>query len=258
VHGLDTYYETHGSGRPLVLLHGALSASGTAFGALLPRFTDRRMVVAPELQGHGHTADIDRPLSMEQMAEDVIALLARLGIEKTDLFGYSMGGGVALQVTLRRPDLVRRLVIASVAYQSEGFFPGLLENMERMKPEDMVGSPWEEEYLRIAPNPENWAILVEKVKRVDQEFKGWTTEAIQSLQPPTLIIVGDSDIVRPEHAVEMFRLLGGGVIGDLAGLPRSRLAILPATTHARLMERAPWIQEMVTEFLDADIPGDIG
>ena len=252
MNGLDLYYEVHGEGgRPLVLLHGAISAIGTSFGAFLPALARTRQVVAVELQGHGHTADIDRPLTIGQMAEDTVGLLAHLGIDEADLFGYSMGAGVALQVAVRHPEAVRRLVVASVTYSPDGMHPGLAEGMEALTPEVMVGTPWQEEYARIAPRPEDWPRLLEKIKAMDREFRGWPAEAVRSIAAPVLIVIGDSDIVRPEHAVEMFRLLGGGVAGDVAGLPRSRLAVLPGTTHVTVADRAGWLVPMIEEFLDA-------
>jgi len=254
VNGLKMYYEIHGTGRPLVLLHGALSATGTSFGKLLPSLAEARQVIAIEQQAHGHTADIDRPLTIEQMAEDTTALLQHLGIEKADIFGYSLGAGIALQIAVQHPDLVRKLIVASVAYKNEGLHPELLAGMESLKPENLAGTPWQEEYARIAPNPEDWPILVAKVKQLDLHIQDWPDEAISSIQAPTLIIIGDSDIVRPEHAVEMFRLLGGGVPGDLTGLPRSQLAVLPGTTHVTLAERADLLVPMIAKFLDAPTP----
>jgi pimeloyl-ACP methyl ester carboxylesterase len=254
VNGLKMYYEIYGEGRPLVLLHGALSAIGTSFGKLLPSLAKARQVIAIEQQAHGRTADLDRPLSIEQMASDTVVLLRLLGIEKADIFGWSMGAGIALQIAIQHSDLVNKLVVASVAYNNDGLYSEVLEGEEIMKPESLAGTPWQEEYSRIAPHPEDWPALVEKVKRMDMKFQGWTAEEIRSIDTPTLVIIGDSDIVRPEHAVQMFRLLGGGVPGDLTGLPRSQIAVLPGTTHVTLVERADWMLPMITAFLDAPMP----
>ncbi len=254
VNGLEMYYEIHGTGEPLVLLHGALSAIGTSFGKLLPVFAETRQVIAVEQQAHGRTADIDRPLTIAQMAEDTAALLQYIGIEHVDIFGYSMGSGIALQIAIKHPDLVRKLVPAAVTYNNDGFHPGLIAGMESLKPEHMAGTPWQEEYARIAPKPEDWSTLVAKVKQLNRQIPDLPPEAIQSIKAPTLIIIGDSDIVRPEHAVEMFRLLGGGVPGDSVGLPNSQLAVLPGTTHVTLVQRADWLLSMIPAFLDAPMP----
>lgn len=254
VNGLSMYYEVHGTGRPLVLLHGALSAIGTSFGRVLPSLAESRQVIAIEQQAHGHTADIDRPLTIKQMADDTVALLRSIGVKKADIFGYSLGAGIALQLAIQHPDLVEKLVVASVTYNNEGFQPGLLTGMENLKPENLAGTPWQEEYALIAPNPGDWPTLVSKMKQLNLHIPDWTADAISSIQAPTLIIIGDSDIVRPEHAVEIFRLLGGGTAGDLFGLPRSQLAVLPGTTHVTLVERADWLVSMIEAFLDAPMP----
>ena len=156
VNGLQMYYEIHGTGQPLVLLHGAFSAIGTSFGQLLPGLAQGRQVVAVELQGHGRTADIDRPMTLEVMADDVAAAVDQLGIQPADIFGYSTGAAVALQLVIRHPDAVRKLVLASVTYTLDGVHPGLMEGLGEMTPEMMHGSPWHEEYVRIAPRPEDF------------------------------------------------------------------------------------------------------
>jgi pimeloyl-ACP methyl ester carboxylesterase len=253
VNGLEMYYEIHGTGEPLVLLHGAYMTID-AMGEVVPSLAKTRRVIAVELQGHGRTADIDRPLSYEQMADDTAALLRRIGIEEADIFGYSMGGGIALQVTIRHPEVVRKLVLASVYYNNEGVYPEMLEAIETITPEAFAGTPWREEYDRIAPNPEDFPTLVAKLKELDLTFVGWPPEDIQAIEAPALVIIGDSDVVRPEHTVEMFRLMGGGVAGDLAGLPSSRLAVLPGTTHVGLVERSDLLVSMIGEFLDAPVP----
>jgi pimeloyl-ACP methyl ester carboxylesterase len=161
---------------------------------------------------------------------------------------------VAVYIALQHPELVRKLVLISLATNPEGYHPGLLEGMEQLTPEALAGSPFAEEYAQLAPNPENWPTLIEKTKQLDREFQGVPNEAVQSITAPALLVFGDSDIVRPEHAVELFRSLGGGVMGDVAGLPRSRLAVLPASTHITVMYRGDWLVSMVTEFLEAPMP----
>ena len=255
VNGLKMYYEIHGSGRPLVLLHGNLSTIGTSFGKVLPRLASTRRIIAVEQQGHGHTADIDRPFSIEQWAEDTTALLRHLKVEQTDFFGYSSGGAVALEIALRSPALVRKLVWAGgTSYRLDGLYPELLAAGKDMKPEDLDGSPFQQAYASIAPHPEHWHRLVAKIADLDRTIGDRSDETMASVKAPALLIIGDSDIVRPEHVVEMFRLLGGGVVGDLVGLPRSQLAVLPGTTHVTLVDRAEWLASMITAFLDAPLP----
>jgi pimeloyl-ACP methyl ester carboxylesterase len=249
------YYEMHGTGQPLVLLHGAFSAIGTSFGKLLPGLAQTRQVIAFELQAHGRTADIDRPLSLEQMADDVAAALRHLGIERADLFGYSLGASVALHTVIRHPDVVRKLVLASVTYNLDGVHPGLMEGFGDMTPEMMFGSPWHDEYMQIAPHPEHFATLFAKKTQMDQGIQDVAAKTIRAIHAPTLLIIGDSDLVRPEHAVEMFRLLGGGVFGDMPpGLPNSQLAILPGTSHVTLIDRAKLLLSMIPTFLDTPLP----
>lgn len=250
VNGLQMYYEIHGSGNPLVLIHGAFSAIGTSFAKLLPGLSKNRQVIAVELQAHGHTADIDRPMTLEQNADDIAALLEYLKIDRADVLGYSMGATVALRFALRHPAALRKLVFISGTYNMAGIHPGLMEGLADMKPEQMIGSPWHDEYMHIAPRPEDFNRLFAKKTEMDRQTKDIPADAIRAIQAPTLIIIGDSDLTRPEHAVEMFRLLGGGVFGDVAGLPKSQLAILPGTTHMGVADRAVYLVPMINEFLD--------
>ncbi|MCC6457542.1 MAG: alpha/beta hydrolase [Caldilineaceae bacterium] len=255
VNGLEMYYESHGTGGiPLVLLHGAFSATGTSFGEIIPSLAKNRQVISFEQQAHGHTADIDRPLTVEQMADDTAAALRQLGIEKADVFGYSMGAGIALQLAIKHPDLVHKAVFASVSYNDDGLHPGHAEGMAFMQPEMLVGTPWHDEYVRIAPNPDDFPTLFTKVMAMTATNQPLSAETLQQIEAPVLVIMGDSDIVRPEHAVEMFRLFGGGVNGDVAGMPNSQLAILPGTAHTMIPLRADWLAPMITAFLDAPLP----
>lgn len=255
VNGLRMYYEEHGAGSPLVLLHGAFGLVETDFAAMIPALSKNHRVIAIEQQAHGHTADVDRPLTYEQMADDTAALLRQLGVEQADFFGYSMGGGIALQVAVRHPSLVRKIVAAGgTAYSPEGLHPEMLPMLEGMQPEMLVGTPWHEAYMRSAPNPENFATLAAKVKALDIGWKGWPADVIRSITSPVLVVIGDSDIVRPEHAVELFRLLGGGVVGDLNPLPASQLAVLPGTTHVSVVQKVEWLTSMALAFVDAPMP----
>jgi pimeloyl-ACP methyl ester carboxylesterase len=258
VNGLRIYYEVHGEGRPLVLLHGAYMTVD-AMGPILPGLAETRQVIVAEMQGHGRTADIDRPITYEHMADDVAALLRHLEIDYPDVFGYSMGGAIALQLAIRHPGLARRLVVASASYTSDGMQPELHEMLPTITPEMFAGSPIEAAYREVAPNPEDFPRLVEKMKRLDVTPFAWPAEDVRGIEAPTMIVVGDADVVRLEHAVEMFRLLGGGAMGDLAGLPESRLVVLPGTSHfippgSGVMDRAEWLLAMIPPFLDAPTP----
>jgi pimeloyl-ACP methyl ester carboxylesterase len=248
------YYEIHGEGQPFVLLHGAFSGIGTSFGRILPGLADKRQVIAFELQGHVRTADIDRPLSPQGMAEDVAAALSQLGIEGADVLGYSTGGFVALHFAVRHPEMLRKLVLMSTSYSLRGIHPGLMEGLGEMKAEMMYGSPFHEEYTRIAPRPQDFNGLFEKKTQMDRQLKDFSEAEIRGIKAPALVMIGDSDLIRPEHAVEMFRLFGGGIFGDTpAGLPDSRLAILPGTSHVSIADRADWLVSMINEFLDAPV-----
>jgi len=225
----------------------------------LPGLAETRRVIVPEMQGHGRTADIDRPITYEGMADDVAALLRYLGIEEADAFGYSMGGGVALQLAIRHPDSVRRLAVASASFTSEGMQPELHEMVPTITPEMFAGSPMEAAYQVLAPNPEDFPTLVEKLKCLDMMPFAWPAEDIRGIDAPTIIVVGDADDVRLEHAVEMFRLLGGGAMGDLSGFSGHQLVVLPGTAHfippgSGVMDRAEWLLAMVPPFLDAPMP----
>lgn len=254
VNGLQMYYEIHGHGGvPLVLLHGAYMAIG-GFGPFLPALAKTRQVIAVELQGHGHTADIDRPLKYELMADDVAALMDQVGVAQADMFGYSMGGGVALQLAMRHPGVVRKQVVASALYRLDGMYPEVISTNATITPEMMMSTPWYEEYARVAPNPGDFPTLVDKLKRLDAEDFAWSEGEIRAIAAPTLLVMGDADVIRPEHTLALFRLLGGGVPGDLTGLPQARLAVLPGTTHITVMNRADWLMPMIVEFLDAPMP----
>jgi pimeloyl-ACP methyl ester carboxylesterase len=247
---LELYHEVHGTGRPLALLHGAMSTIETSFGEVLPAFAETRQVIAIEQQAHGRTPDVDRPLSYEQMADDTGALLRRLEIEGADVYGYSMGAGVAVELALRHPELVGKLALASLSASKAGIHPEIVDAIEAVTAEDLAGSVFETAYKEVAPDPAGWPRLVEKCNRLDVEFEGWSDDEIWSIDKPILLIIGDSDIVRPEHAVELFRRLGGGVEGDSAGLPRSQLAVLPGTTHLTVVGRRDWIVSMISAFLE--------
>jgi pimeloyl-ACP methyl ester carboxylesterase len=255
---LSMYYEVHGSGEPLVLLHGAYM-NIEMMGPLLSGLAESRRVIAVELQGHGRTADIDRPITYEHLADDTAGLLRQLEVESADVVGYSMGGAAALQLAIRHPAAVRKLVVISASFTSDGAHPALLEMAPTITPEMFAGSPMEQEYQRLARNPDDFPTLVEKLKLLDTTDFAWPEADIRGIAAPTMIVVGDSDAIRLEHAVEFFEQRGGGVMGDLEGMPASQLAVLPGTSHfippgAGVMDRHDWLLAMIRPFLDAPAP----
>lgn len=254
VNGLEMYYEIHGTGKPLIVIHGAYMTID-AMGSLIPKLADSRQVIAVELQGHGRTGDLaDRPLSYEALADDIDSLMASLNIESADMFGYSLGGGVALQVALRHPERVNKLIIVSASYNSQGWYPEMLAAADYITPDLFVGTPMEAEYQRLAPNPENFGMLVTKLVGLTKSVQEVSPDAIRTIQAPTLVIVGDADNVRPEHALDLYKLRGGGVPGDIVGAPVSQLAIVPGATHTTVIDRADVLAMFTNEFLDAALP----
>jgi pimeloyl-ACP methyl ester carboxylesterase len=253
---LSVYHEIHGEGRPLILLPGAyMTIEG--FGPLLPGLAQSRQVIVHEPQGHGRTADIDRPITYEQMADDAAGLMRHLRLESADVVGYSMGGAIALQLALRHPALVRKLVVISASYRYDAMPAEAIEMFPSITPEMFAGSPLERAYLDVAPNPDDFPKLVEKLKTLDTTPFAWPEEEIRAIPAPTLIIVGDSDVVQLEPTVALFKLRGGGVMGDLSGLPASQLAVLPGTSHfippgSGILDRTDWLLAMIAPFLDAD------
>ena len=206
VNGLNLYYEIHGTGEPLILLHGGVVGIAM-FGPNLTALSEKRKVIAVELQGHGHTADIDRPLSFEAMADDIAELIKYLGIEKTDVMGYSLGGGVALQIAMRHPAVVRKLVIVSAPFKRDGFYPEVLAAMAQMGPSAAQGMKQSPLY-QIYPNV-NWARLFTKLGERLRKDYDWSKE-VGAIKAPTMIVFAEADAVRTAHIMEFFGVLGGG------------------------------------------------
>jgi pimeloyl-ACP methyl ester carboxylesterase len=251
INGLQLYYEIHGSGgRPLVLLHGALCTIDGCFGKLIPALAKGRQVIAIEQQAHGHTADIDRPLSAAVMADDTIQLLAQLKITSADFLGYSMGSNVAVAIALAKPALVHKLVLISVATTKAGMQPGLAANIGTIKPEMFFGSPLYEAYVKAAPSKDGFPKLVARVKQLMASVVDVPVSKVAAIKAPVLLVSGDSDMARPEHTIELYRAFGGGAMGDMGGLPRSQLMIVPAASHMGIMERFGTIADAAIPFLD--------
>jgi len=257
VNGLDLYYEIHGSGRPLILLHGGLGAI-EMFGPNLPALAKGRQVIAVDLQGHGRTADIDRPLSVQLMADDIAALIKQLGLQRPDIMGYSLGGGVALQTAIRHPEVVGKLVVVSTPFRRNAFYPEILAQQAQVgaeAAEAMKQTPMYQMYSSIAPKPEDWPRLLKKIgEAMKQDFD--LSSDIARITATTLIVAADADIFPPAHAVEMFGLLGGGKRDggwDGSGRPKSKLAILPGLTHYTIFSD-PALAATVIPFLDEPAP----
>ncbi len=251
VNGLRMYYEVHGSGEPVVLLHGAFMTITSNWEGWIGELSKTRKVIAVEMQGHGRTADIPREPSSENLADDVAALLKYLKLSRADLIGYSMGGGVALQVAVRHPDQVRRVVVISSTFRRDGMVQEALDAMPKLTAEAFQGSPIETEYKRLSPTPDQFSNFVERMVAADAKGKDLSAAQLQSTTAPMFFIHGDADGIRLEHVAEMFRLKGGEIHGDLRPRSASRLAVLPNTTHVTLMQRMSIIVPMVNDFLDA-------
>jgi pimeloyl-ACP methyl ester carboxylesterase len=258
VNGIRLYYETQGSGSPVILLHGGLGAL-EMWGSNLPALAEKHQVIAVDLQGHGRTVDIDRPLSVFHMADDIAALIQHLGLDKPDLFGYSLGGGVALQTAIRHPELVGRLVVVSTPIRRDAFYPEILQQqgfVSGKAAEMMKNTPMYQLYASVAPRVEDFPRLLDKIgeaMQVDFDF----SKEVANIPHETLIVAADADIFPPSHAVEVFGLLGGGKRDggwDGSGRPKSQLSILPGLTHYTIFD-SPALSDVAMRFLDGPVAG---
>jgi pimeloyl-ACP methyl ester carboxylesterase len=240
VNGLKLYYEEHGSGHPLVLLHGGLHTIDLSFGALIPLLAPSHRLIAVELQGHGRTADTDRVPSYPDLADDVAALLDHLGIERADVFGFSLGGLVAIELGLRHPGRVDRLVIAAAHSRPEGYHD-LSDPASVRMPTPAEFAEMQEEYRRVAPDPDHFDAFAEKLNGVVHSAPGWSDEDMRRIAAPVLLVIGDTDFVRIEHAAEMLELI-----------PDAQLAVLPRTRHTEVMHRTEVLVPLLARFLARD------
>jgi pimeloyl-ACP methyl ester carboxylesterase len=245
------YYEVHGSGEPVVLLHGGFMTITNNWEGWIGELSKTRKVIAVEMQGHGRTADIPREFSSENHADDVAALIKYLKLPRADLIGYSMGGGVALQVAVRHPDQVRKVVVISSTFRRDGRTQEGRDAISELTAEVFKGSPLETEYQRLSPTPDQFATFVARMVAADAKDEELSADQLQSTTAPMFFIHGDADGIRLQYVAEMFRLKGGETHGDLGPRSASRLAILPNTTHVTLMERKSIVVPMVNDFLDA-------
>lgn len=252
IDGLKMYYEVYGNGKPIVLLHGSFMNIPMNWLHIIPLLAKDRKVIVPEMQGHGRTRDISRDFSYEAMADDVSGLLRLLNIDSADILGYSMGGGVAFQVAVRHPQQVRRLVVLSGTYSHDGWWPDVEESFATFTADMFKDTPIQEQYERFGNDPANFPAFVKKVISIDLKPYDWSSD-VKKIQAPIFMAIGDADGVRYEHALELFRAKGGGKMGDIHGMPASRLAILPGTTHIGMVQRTSWLIPMITDFLDSDL-----
>jgi pimeloyl-ACP methyl ester carboxylesterase len=254
VNGLKVYYEVHGDGRPLVLLHGAFMTIEMNWGQLIPDLAKTHKVIAIEMQGHGHTADTKRPFSYEALADDVADVMKYLKIEKADIVGYSFGGTVAYQLAIQNQEMVNSLTIISSTYKAEGWQPEALEALKSIKPEFFDDSPLKSGYVAVAPDPGHWIEFVSKLLDFDTVHYNLGDEHIKSISCPVLLICGDNDGIDKPELIKTYQLLGGAVFGDMVGMPKSHLAILPAKGHVSLMMDTPAIFSLLDNFYKTTNP----
>ena len=252
VNGLNLYYEVEGGGEPLILLHGGLGST-TMIAGVTAQFSKQRQVIAVDLYGHGRTALTDRPIGSESMADDIAALIEFLGLETADVMGYSLGAATALQLTIRHPERVKKLVVVSTPYKRTGWFPEVLAAMDQMGPgmaEMMKCSPLYQTYARVAPRPEDWPVLITRIaESLRKDYD--RSKDVAAITVPTMLVFGDADAVPPAHAAEFFGLLGGGKKDagwDGSGLTQNRLALLPGATHYNILE-SPLLVPAIAQFL---------
>jgi pimeloyl-ACP methyl ester carboxylesterase len=252
VNGMQMYYEVSGSGEPVIVLHGAYM-NIPSMGGIIPRLARTHKVYALELQGHGRTTDIDRPITYQNLADDVAAFMDAVGLKKADVFGYSMGAVAGLQLAIRHPEKVNKLVAASGGYDVRGWQPEFQALIPQMTVE-MLPPMLDQEYRKLAPNPNGFRELARKLIALEKEPMAWEAE-VKALKTPVLIIAGDADVATLEHYVAMFRLLGGGAMGDMGKpLPASRLAILPATSHTAVITQVDLLHAFIEPFLKGETP----
>jgi pimeloyl-ACP methyl ester carboxylesterase len=253
VNGLKMYYEIHGDGRPLVLLHGSYMTIDLNFSQMIPELAKNHKVIALEMQGHGRTGDIARDYSYPALADDVDGLLKHLKIDSADVLGYSLGGTVALELAIRHPARVTNLIVISSVFRHDGWIKSARDIFPTIKPEFFENTPLKTEYDRLAPDKSHWTAWVNKMVASEVVPFDLGADNIKAIKSPTLFISGDNDGVDLNHIAEMYRLCGGGVFGDMAGLPKSRLAILPGMTHVTLMMETAKLISIIDPFLKTKV-----
>jgi pimeloyl-ACP methyl ester carboxylesterase len=253
INGMQMYYEVSGQGDPLIVLHGAYMNIPT-MGAIIPELAATHRVYALEFQGHGRTTDIDRPITYPNLADDVAAFMDAVGLPKADVFGYSVGAIVGLQLAIRHPAKVNKLAAASVAYDLEGWQPEFKAVIPQLSVQMMLETPFAKDYAKLAANPEGFSELARKLIALEKEPMAWEDD-VRALKLPVLIITSDADVATLEHSVSMFRLLGGGVMGDMGKpLPSARLAVMPATSHTAIITQPHLLHAFIEPFLKGEEP----
>jgi len=252
--GIDYYYEIHGSGEPLLLLHGGLGSLDMFRSSLLPALAKTRQVIAVDLQGHGRTNLGDRPINLIDIGNDLAVVLDKLGYKQVDVAGYSFGGGAALRLAVQHPNAVRRLAIISAPYAQSGFFPEMLPQQAAVSSamaEQMKETPMYKSYVAVAPNPNDFPRLLDRMGEFMRRPYDWS-EDVKKLTIPVILVFGDSDMIRPEHIVQFYQLLGGGLKDagwQRENMPRARLAIIPDVTHYEMF-LSPSLAPTILPFLD--------
>jgi len=255
VNGIDLHHEAHGSGEPLILLHGGLGHSDM-FGDLRSRLAEKRQVIGVDLQAHGRTADIDRPIRYERMADDIAALIRHLGLERTDIMGYSLGGGVALRTAIQHPALVKKIVLISTPFAQSGWYPEIdasMKGLDGSAAAEMRETPMYQSYVAVAPRPDDFPRLLDKMGNLMSQGYDWSDE-ISAMKTPAMLIIGDHDAIPPSHMVRFYELLGGGKQDagwDGGNMIESRLAILPGLTHYNVF-LAPEVADIALPFLSGE------
>ncbi|WP_220392782.1 alpha/beta fold hydrolase [Chitinophaga lutea] len=249
VNGLKMYYEIHGAGAPIVLLHGAYMTIEGPMRKIAQELSGTRQVIVAEFQAHGRTGDIDRDITCENLADDVAALLKHLRIDSADVMGFSLGGAVVLQLAIRHPQAVKKMISMSASYSDEGIQPVFKPLVPTLTPALFEGTIFKQQYDSLAPNPAHFPRLVEKLKKLDMSPQNWEKDYV-NIKHSLLLVFGDADGTTMEHATKMLTKLGGGVMGDLTPMPAVSLLVMPHTSHLRVLERTDWFMPMVMEFLN--------
>lgn len=249
VNGIKVYYEIYGEGKPLVLLHGAYMTINLNWAQLIPELAKTRKVIALEMQGHGHTAYSDRAMSIPAFASDVAGVMKHLKIDSADVAGYSLGGSIAYQLAIQNPELVKKLIIISSTYKSDGWQPEVRNVFQMVRPEFFDATPLHAEYVKVAPDTANWHTFVGKMIVLAKQSFDLGDENIKKIKSPVLIICGDNDGIDKTVLIDTYKMLGGAVVADMAGVPKSQLSIIPGQGHVTVMMQTAAILSNLNSFL---------